>query len=133
MRVPLRIRLTVGFAAGMAVVLAALGTFLYVRVSHDLLAGIDMELRSRAQVILGAIDGRRPDLVRSEGKLIDPDEAFAQVLSGRGGVVDSSSAVAGAPMLNARELDAVAGPTFFTSRLGGVDDPARLLAVAHGH
>ena len=132
MHLHLRTRLTLAFAAGMAVVLSALGAFLYLRVSHDLLSGIDMELRSRAQVVLGGIRDRQPGLIGAEGNLIDPDEAFAQVLSRSGRIVDSSSAVAGAPMLTPEELAGVRGPTFLSGRVRGVDDPARLLAVPQG-
>jgi signal transduction histidine kinase len=127
----MRTRLTLGFAAGMALVLAALSMFLYARVGHELLSGIDMDLRSRAQVVAPAIGGRDPRLLSGEtrGRLIDPDEAFAQVLSASGRIVDSSSAVAGAPMLGRRDLRSLRGPGSFTRRVRGIDDPARLLAV----
>jgi two-component system, OmpR family, sensor kinase len=129
MRVPLRARLTLAFAAGMAVVLGAFGAFLYLRVAHDLLAGIDMQLRSRAQVLVGAIRDRQPGLIGAEGSLIDPDEAFAQVLTPADRIVDSSSAVRGRPMLTEREVASLRGPRFVSTRVQGVDDPARLLAV----
>src|SRR5438067_2451571 len=104
MRFPLRLRVTLAFGVGMAVVLSALGLFLYVRVGHDLMNGIDMELRSRAQVIVDGIAHRTTRLVRAPGHLIDPDEAFAQVLGPGGAILDSSSAVSGAPMLSRRDL-----------------------------
>ncbi|MFL5797678.1 MAG: ATP-binding protein [Actinomycetota bacterium] len=124
-------RLTLAFAVGMAVLLAALGAFLYLRLAHDLTAGIDMDLRSRAQVVIGAVRGHgaAPGVVEAPGTLIDPDEAFAQVLTRDGRVVDSSSGVAGAPMLDAATAARVIGPTFLTTHVRGVDDPARLLAV----
>jgi signal transduction histidine kinase len=132
MRLPLRARLTLAFAAGMAVVLAALAAFLYARVAHDLTAGIDMQLRSRAQVVVGAIREHHLSLIRAEGTLIDPDEAFAQVLTASGRIVDSSSAVAGAPMLRPDVLRRLRAPRFFTALVTGVDDPARLLAIPQG-
>ena len=132
MHPPLRLRLTVAFSVGMAVVIAALGAFLYVRLGHDLMNGIDLDLRSRAQVVLGALRGTGADPVHSAGKLIDPDEAFAQVLTPAGRIVASSSAVAEAPMLDPAELRTASGPAFFTTRVHGVDDPARLLAVPVG-
>src|SRR5919205_442076 len=122
MSLPLRTRLTLVFTAGAAVLLAALGAFLYLRLGHDLMAGIDLDLRSRAQVVLGALDHGRPALIGAEGHLIDPDEAFAQVLSPEGRILDSSSAVAGAPMLSSSELRTVRGQAFFTTRVRGVDD-----------
>jgi two-component system, OmpR family, sensor kinase len=126
---PLRTRVTVGFAAAMACVLAALGLFLYLRVGQDLLNGIDMELRSRGQVIVGALRSSHPGVVRSEGELIDPDEAFAQILAPNGEIVDSGSAVAGAPMVPPADLRGLSGPSFLTARVHGVDDPARLLVI----
>jgi two-component system, OmpR family, sensor kinase len=133
MRIPIRLRLTLAFAAGMAIVLAALGAFVYLRVGHDLMNGIDMQLRSRAQVILGAIH-QDPSLVRSsQGSLIDPDEAFAQVLSAQGEIVDASRGVAGTPILDPAELRAIDGPTFVTRHVFRSDnDPARLLVVGVG-
>jgi signal transduction histidine kinase len=126
---PIRLRLTLAFAAGTAVVLAALGAFLYLRLGHDLTAAIDMDLRSRAQALAGEVGARRSGAVDSRGSLIDPDEAFAQVLTPDGRIVDSSSGVARAPMLDRAAAAAVRGPEFLTTRVRGVDDPARLLAV----
>ena len=115
--VSLRTRLTLGFAAAMAVVLAGLALFVDWRVEHDLTAGIDMELRSRGQVIVGAVRANASDLVGVEGSLIDPDEAFAQVLVPPDRILDSSSAVAGAPMLSAVVLRQVDGPTFMSTHV----------------
>ena len=80
MRLPLRLRLTVVFSVGMAIVLIGLGTFIYLRVSADLLASVDAGLRSRAQVLadaVGSVDAG--NVVTAKGNLIDPDEAFAQI------------------------------------------------------
>jgi two-component system OmpR family sensor kinase len=129
-RLPLRLRLTLAFAVGMAVVLLALGVVLHARFEADLTRGIDMELRSRAQVIRAAIARQDPSVVLASGNLIDPDEAFAQVLSASGHIVDSSPGVAGAPMVSAGSLaDAAREPISLTTRVIGVDDPVRLLAV----
>jgi two-component system OmpR family sensor kinase len=129
MPLPLRVRLTLAFASGMAVVLAALGVFLYARLGTELLQGIDLELRARAQVVLASIAQEDSSVISASGNLIDPDEAFAQVIDSSGRIVDSSPAVAGTPMLRPVELGSVSGPTFFTTRVHGVDDPVRLLAV----
>ena len=125
----LRTRLTIGFAAGMVVVLAALALFVDWRVGHDLTAGIDMDLRGRGQVIVAAVQANQTNLIGAQGRLIDPDEAFAQVLALPGRILDSSSAVRAAPMLDPLQLRSVRGPTFVTARVRGVDDPARLLAI----
>jgi two-component system OmpR family sensor kinase len=129
-RIPVRLRLTLAFAVGVAVVLFALGFLIHARFEADLTRGIDMELRSRAQVILAAIARQDPSVVLAAGNLIDPDEAFAQVLTPSGRIVDTSAGVASAPLLEVAALGSAAdGPTSFTTRVEGVDDPVRLLAV----
>ena len=133
MRLPLKLRLTLVFGVGMAVLLVGLGTYSYCRVAADLLASVDAGLRSRAQVLANSIaraDGSNG--VLGEGKLIDPDEAFAQILDDSGGVVDASSAVSGAPLLTAEEIREISRPMFVTRQIDAADpdDPFRLLAVA---
>jgi two-component system, OmpR family, sensor kinase len=131
MRLPLRLRLTLVFGVGMAIVLIALGTYAYLRVGADLLDSVDAGLRSRATVIADAArSARSSDVVAADGRLLDPDEAFAQVLDASGGIVEASSAVSDAPLLSAAELSAIAAPTFLTRQLDPQDDPVRLLAVA---
>jgi len=131
MRIPIRVRLTLVFAVVMAVALAGLGTYGYLQFGSDLQASVDAGLRSRAQVLLdaaGSIQAR--DIVAANGKLIDPDEAFAQILDASGGIVDASSAVSDAALLSPSEVSSVIDPTFITRQLVPNDDPVRLLAVA---
>jgi heavy metal sensor kinase len=131
MRIPLRLRLTLVFTIAMAIVLVGLAAFVYLRISADLLASVDAGLRSRAQVIVdaaGSPDART--VVGSDGKLIDPDEAFAQILDDSGRIVEASSAVADAPLLTAQEARSIADPAFITRQLDPADDPVRILAVA---
>ena len=131
MRVPLRLRLTLVFGVGMAVVLLGLGAFAYLRINADLLASVDAGLRSRAQVLADAAKNSPADaVVDAGGKLIDPDEAFAQILDESGQIVDASSGVADNPLLSAADVGAIAEPTFVTRQLDPKEDPVRLLAVA---
>lgn len=48
-RLPIRVRLTLGFATAMAVVLAAIGVFVYQRVGNELLATVDQTLAAQAR------------------------------------------------------------------------------------
>jgi len=48
-RLPIRVRLTLGFAAAMAVVLAAVGLFVYQRVARELLGTVDQTLVGQAR------------------------------------------------------------------------------------
>ncbi len=130
MHLPLRLRLTLVFSLAMAIVLVGLGTFAYLRVGADLLASVDAGLRSRAQiVVVAARSSQASDVVAARGKLIDPDEAFAQILDSSGQLVDASSGVSDAPLLSPAEAASIARPTFTTRQLNPQDDPVRLLAV----
>ena len=128
-RLSLRVRLTVAFGVGMAVILAALGWFLYLRMDSALLQSIDLDLRARAELTLAALRANEPLPKSSGDRLIDPDEAFVQLLNPSGGMVDSTVAVARAPMIDAATARSISKPTFLTRRVSGVDDPARLLVV----
>jgi two-component system OmpR family sensor kinase len=126
---PLRLRVTIAFTGSMAVVLAALAGFLHVRLAAELLRGTDLELRYRAGVIVAALARPGPVPVDAGRAVIDPDEAFAQVLDAGGRVRDASTSVRGAALLSTPQLRDLRFPTFLTRRVPGVDDPARLLAV----
>ena len=120
----------------MAVVLTGSGAFVYLRMRADLLAAVDMGLMSRAGALADATraaDAHRA--VRERGSLLDPDEAFAQVLDPAGVVIDSTPGIPRVSLLRPTEAGSVAGPTFTTRRVAAADDPVRLLAmpVRRGH
>ena len=130
MSLSLKLRLTLAFALGMTLVLSGLGAFVYLRAGRDLLASLDLGLSSRAQVIVPAIHQGSAGLSDSAGTLIDPDEAFAQILDTSGRVLDSSSAATDAPLLSAEMLRSVTDPAYFVTSVPWIDaDPVRLLAV----
>jgi two-component system, OmpR family, sensor kinase len=62
--------------------------------------------------------------------LIDPDEAFAQVLDPTGRVVQATSAVDAAPLIDPATIPAGPQPAFITADVPGFDDPVRMLVVA---
>jgi len=128
MRLPIRARLTLAFASMMAVVLAAAGVFLFVRLRSDLLQAVDAGLRSRGQAIVGELRRSAP---LTAGILIETDEAFAQVLGTDGTVIDSSPGLASEPVLSAPDLADLEQPRFFTTADHAANDsvPARVLAV----
>lgn len=68
-RVPIRVRLTLGFAGAMAVVLAAIGIFVYQRVANELLGTVDQTLLGQVDEIrTGNVDtdtGSGPTLAQS--------------------------------------------------------------------
>ena len=57
-RLPLRLRLTLVFALTMAVVLAATGAFLYVRLADSLASHVDDTLRARADALAATLETR---------------------------------------------------------------------------
>ena len=131
MRLPLRLRLTLVFSFGMAIVLLVLGTYGYLRVGADLQDSVDAGLRSRAQVLVDAASSdQAPEVVAANGKLIDPDEAFAQVLDANGQIIEASSAVSDAPLLSPPETASIGDLMFITRNADPADDSFRLLAVA---
>lgn len=85
---PLRIRLTLPFALAMALVLAALGTFVYLRVGSTLLTSVDQSLQGQSQETLARY--------HDDGTLLDRDAAersgIAEVLNADGSVLESSPA-----------------------------------------
>lgn len=126
---PLRLRVTLAFALTIALLFTGLAVFLYARMDVELRRNIDMELRSRAGVITTALAERGAAPVNSGRSLIDPDEAFAQVLDRTGRIVETSSAVRHAPLLSADTVRHVRRPRFVSRMLSDVGDPTRLLAA----
>ena len=119
----LRTRVTLVSAALMAVVLAATGVFVYLRLQAELRRTVDESLRSRADAELLVVEetGSLP--------LAQPDDAFAQLIGPDGSAVESSSSIAGASALVPGEIR---GPTFSEReavRIEGEVVPARILAV----
>jgi heavy metal sensor kinase len=127
---PLRVRLTLAFAVGMALVLSALGAFVYWRVGQDLLASVDLSLRARAQIVVAGIHTGTSGIIESSGSLIDSDESFAQVLDATGHVVAASSPALSTPLLARGTLGTLTGPRFLVRVVPRIDvDPIRLLVV----
>jgi len=120
--IPIRFRLTLAFAVAMAVVLAATGLFLYLRLGGALDRTIDQGLHARANDV-GA-------LVRADGSArAARGETLAQVLAPSGSVLDSTHGL-GRPLLTSAEISrAQRRPIKIRSRkVPGSDEPARLLA-----
>ena len=129
-RLPIRVRLTLVFTAAMAVVLAAMGIFVYSLVASDLSDALDRELRSRAQDLSVLVE-RNGSLERTGSPFVEQGEAFAELVSPGGRVLDSTPTIGSYRLLTAKELErARRGPTFGeSSSVPGLDEPARLLGV----
>jgi two-component system, OmpR family, sensor kinase len=131
-RVPIRLRLTLVFAAAMATVLAGMGLFLYLRVGAALDATIDQSLRGRADDV--AVLVRQPGSgLREAGgnRLAEQGESVAQLLAPDGAVLDSTPQLGDRPLLTDQQLVRAAAATIVVERASvpGSDDPVRLLAT----
>lgn len=127
MRLRIRTRLTLASAGLVAAVLIAAGVFVYVRFEADLLAAVDTGLRSRADAILSTPGG--PILPSpSTGTLVEPEDAFAQILSAEGEVLESSPGIAPDAVLEPGELLAA---RFAETTVQTAEEaiPARMLVV----
>lgn len=116
-RLPIRVRLTVAFGLVMAVVFAAVGLFLYVRLANTLDERIADGLESRTTALATTLD--------PEAAVVSGEEGVAQVLDEDGSVVAGS---ASAP----RPSSLLTADQFARARAGSitVDTPRlRLLAT----
>jgi two-component system, OmpR family, sensor kinase len=120
---PIRVRLTLPFALAMALVLAALGTFVYLRVGSTLLASVDQGLRGQSQEGLARF--------RDDESLLDRDATeragIAEVVGADGSVVESSPA--GLPHLVVGTADRSERRTI---TIPGLTGSWRILAVPAG-
>ncbi|MDX6583275.1 MAG: hypothetical protein QOI10_2459 [Solirubrobacterales bacterium] len=132
-RLPIRVRVTLAFSGVMAIVLVAVGLFLYVRMEAQLDHSINQGLRSRAtEVSTLARDAASGSLSGSGGSsLIEKDEAFAEILTTDGRVIDASPQVDGVAALVGADLERATSEPVFLDRgtLAGVEGPVRVLAV----
>jgi two-component system OmpR family sensor kinase len=129
---PIRGRLTIAFAATMAVVLGSLSVFGYRQTGADLLQAIDAGLSSRGELLASDLEHRGPGLVNVEPTLIESDKVFAQIADASGRVLHSSSIIAGQRMLPPAAVRAAARagePKFADRKLIGIDNLSRVLAV----
>jgi two-component system OmpR family sensor kinase len=84
-RLPIRLRLTLVFAVVMAVVLAGLGVFLYVRLEHSLDERIADTLESRSAALAEVV--RSSGIEGVDASLLTGEEGIAEVVDARGTTV----------------------------------------------
>jgi two-component system, OmpR family, sensor kinase len=127
-RLPVRLQVTLAFAAALALVLAAAGAFVYLRFEDELTRTVDAGLETRAAEVAA--------LRRSGGGLgaprqgVEQEESYALVVTPAGDVLDATP---GAPELELSAGELRGAPRFLEREDGTVDgEPARLLAVPAG-
>jgi len=85
----IRTRLTLLFAILVAVVLVGAGAFVHIRFRQDIRRTVDIGLSGRAQSLLAGVDESGIQF-GDEGNLLEPDQAFAQVVTPDGELIESS-------------------------------------------
>src|ERR671910_1195971 len=128
-RLPVRTRLTLAFTAVMAVVLLAVGLFVYTQVGSDLEAALDTSLRSRADDIAAVADSGGLGSA-DQDRLVARDESLAQVIGSDGSVVYSSPGLGDRPLLRGDQLARAEHGQVFVDRdsVARFDERVRLLA-----
>ncbi|MCW2976795.1 MAG: hypothetical protein JWM06_2076 [Actinomycetia bacterium] len=112
-RLPIRIRLTLAFTLVMALVLAATGLFLYLRLGTGLANAVDQGLRARATDV-AALAQQADTGLRTAGKVPGADSGFAEVIGPGNNVIDETPGLSTSPLLTASQLAAARrGPRFF--------------------
>jgi heavy metal sensor kinase len=132
------VRVTLAFTLVMAILLAGLGLFLYVRLGTTLDSTIDHGLRTRADDVATLV--READSGLSEAgrsPLTERGESVAQILDARGRVVDAPPGLRTRSLLTADQRRRALHGTVVVTGVGGTAEPERfrLLAtpiVAHG-
>jgi two-component system, OmpR family, sensor kinase len=126
-RLPIRLRVTLAFAVAMALLLAALGYFVYARFDSELSEQIDQSLRTHGDDIASLVAGG--DLARNS-KLLGREESFAQVLTADGRVYATTPQLGANPQLTPAEAARAARASFLVTRphARSIAGQARLLA-----
>jgi two-component system, OmpR family, sensor kinase len=101
-RLPIRVKLTLAFSGVMAVMLAAIGVFVYLHFVAGLDSSIDQALRARASQITSLVQSPHQVPV-TDLQLGDTSQNFAQILNAHGRVLNASVGVE-QPLLRPGEL-----------------------------
>ena len=99
-RLSIRLRVTLVFAAVMALVLGAVGLFGYLRFENDLDDTINSGLEARSADIAALVRNLDSNPQNHAGNPVGRTESFAQVLGPGGVVTASSEAVERTPLLS---------------------------------
>ncbi len=121
--------MTAAFALAMALLIAAMGAFVYVRQEEHLDEIVDTSLRSRSDDVAALV--RSSDRSRSVvggPRLVESDEGFIQILATNGRLLDGTSKDNLASLRPDEAQRAARGPLVLEREVGGVDGPARILA-----
>jgi signal transduction histidine kinase len=131
-RLPIRLRVAAAFAVSMAVLLAGIAWFLYVRLGSDLSAAQDRQLRLRAQDLGTLIRDPNNSLAEASGApLVEHGENYAQLLDAEGNVLDATQPLGDDDLLDREEVAAAREAPIFRElpTVSGLDERSRILAM----
>jgi two-component system, OmpR family, sensor kinase len=114
-----------------AVVLAAVGVFVYLQFQREAETTVDAGLQSRADELAAVVRQEKTNLAEGQQHLVGKTDSFAEVLDPQGNVLDSSPVIGGASVLDPEQVrEAARAPTFISSGpLPSLDGGSRLLAM----
>jgi heavy metal sensor kinase len=126
-RIPIRLRVTLAFALVSAVVLSALGWFVYSRFDAELSDQIDQSLRTHGDDVASLV--ANGDLAQNS-KLLGREESFAQVLTPDGRIYASTPQLGQSPQITPAEAARASQASFVITRdhVRSISGQARLLA-----
>jgi two-component system, OmpR family, sensor kinase len=130
--VPIRVRVAGAFALAMAVVLAGTSWFVYSSLSSHLTLALDHDLRLRADDLSALVRESESSLAEtSNPRLIEFGEAYAQLLTPDGRVLDATRPLGQSSLLTRVDLQRASRASIFLDRpsVPGLDEPSRLLAT----
>jgi two-component system OmpR family sensor kinase len=131
-RLPIRLRVSAAFAVAMAIVLVLSGLILYLRVGEHLSAALDRQLRLRANDLALLASGQGTALGgEHRSRFVESGETYAQVLDGKGRVIDATGPLGRASLLSRAEREKALAGEIFTNResVPGLDEPSRIFAT----
>jgi signal transduction histidine kinase len=131
-RLPIRLRLALSFTAAAALLLTAVGGFGYQRLASGSSHALDLELRQRAQDLIGPVSAPDASLTALAGTgFVERGESFAEVMTPQGRLLEATPTLHDRPLLSPDEAAAASRGTvtFDRSNAPGLDEPARLLAT----
>ena len=129
---PLRVRVTLAFAATSAVMLLSLAVFLHLRMANELDESLRTSLRQRAADLSALVASDRIAQLGRSG-LVEPGDDLAQVLDADGAVVAGAPGFESAPLLTRGELARAHHATLQLERPAPDDDgDVALLAAPSG-
>lgn len=128
-RLPVRLRLTVVFAAALAGTLAVAGLLMYLYVARSLDRTIDDSLRNRTSDVTALIAQADHGLVEAPQGPLGTSGGFAQVIDARGHIVDGSRGATRAPLVVGAVFAQAKRAPVLIRRMRKGGEPVRVLAT----